>query len=142
MIERVLLDTGPLVAALDGNERHHGWVLEQLRAIKPPLITNEAVLTEAFYLLRKNPVGISKIQGYLHQGVIEIKFCLNDHFKEIFGLIRKYKNVPMSLADACLVYMSSLISKSHVFTLDSDFRIYRQPNRRIIPSIIPTYEGF
>ena len=137
MIERVLLDTGPLVAVLDGNERHHGWVSEQLRAIKPPLITNEAVLTEALFLLRKNPAGIQKIQDYLNQGVIEIQFCLKDHFREIFGLIKKYQNVPMSLADACLVYMSSIIPKSHVFTLDSDFRIYRQPNRRIIPSIIP-----
>ena len=137
MIERVILDTGPLVAALDGNERHHAWVSDQLQAIKPPLITNEAVLTEASFLLRKKTAGIHKIQDYLSQGVIEIQFCLKDHFGEVFGLIKKYQNVPMSLADACLVYMSSIIPESHVFTLDGDFRIYRQPNRRMIPSIIP-----
>ena len=133
----MILDTGPLVAALDGSERHHAWVTDQLQSIKPPLITNEAVITEALYLLRKNIAGIRKINDYLGLGVIEVQFSLKDHFREVFRLIKKYPNIPMSLADACLVRMSEIIPESHVFTLDSDFRIYRQLNRRIIPVILP-----
>ena len=124
MTESMILDTGPLVAALDSSERHHTWVVDQLRSIKPPLISNEAVLTEASYLLRKNIVGIQKIHDYLRLGVIEVQFCLKNHFSEVFRLIKRYQNVPMSLADACLVCMSCIIPGSTVFTLDRNFRIY------------------
>jgi hypothetical protein len=43
----------------------------------------------------------------------------------------------MSLADACLVRMSELVSDGVVFTLDSDFRIYRRHRRQKIPVVIP-----
>ena len=84
MIESVILDTGPLVAALDSCERHHTWLVNQLQWIKPPLITNEAVLTEATYPLRKKIAGIQKIYDYLSLGVIEVQFCLKNHFSEVF----------------------------------------------------------
>jgi predicted nucleic acid-binding protein len=49
----------------------------------------------------------------------------------------KYSSVPMSLADACLVRMSELKTKSKVLTLDSDFKIYRRNKRQQIPSLSP-----
>ena len=48
----------------------------------------------------------------------------------------RYQNVPMSLADACLVRMSELIQGSCVLTLDSDFRVYRKHKNQIINLII------
>lgn len=137
MTKNVILDTGPLVAALDFHEHHHNWISEQLKMIKPPLLTCEAVLTESLYLLRKKSAAVRIINNFIDSGVIEIQFCLNNHIKRIFGLINKYKNIPMSFADACLVCMSEFVSESHVITLDNDFKIYRQFDRRIIPTIIP-----
>lgn len=52
-------------------------------------------------------------------------------------LMRRYKNVPMSLADACLVRLIELTDQSTLFTLDSDFEIYRQKGRRLIPLLAP-----
>jgi len=49
----------------------------------------------------------------------------------------RYQSVPMSFADACLVRMSELWPKTPVFTLDSDFRIYRRNKRQSIPLIAP-----
>ena len=57
------------------------------------------------------------------------------------GLIRKFANVPMSLADACLVRMTELDAQSAIVTLDSDFRVYRRNRRRIVPTIMPGREG-
>ena len=47
MKQRVIVDTGPLVALLNKRDRAHAWVVQQLRDIAPPMITCEAVLAEA-----------------------------------------------------------------------------------------------
>ncbi len=52
-------------------------------------------------------------------------------------LMRAYQNVPMSFADACLVRMSELHEGAPVFTLDTDFRVYRKNGRDVIPTILP-----
>ncbi|MFM2055996.1 MAG: hypothetical protein RLY71_381 [Pseudomonadota bacterium] len=52
-------------------------------------------------------------------------------------LFKRYDNIPASLADACLVRMSEMYPASRVFTLDSNFHIYRQHGRRVIPLIRP-----
>ena len=57
---------------------------------------------------------------------------------EVASLMIRYANVPMSLADACLVRMSELYPNSAVLTADSDFNIYRRHTRQIIPVLMPT----
>ena len=51
--------------------------------------------------------------------------------------MRKYADVPMSLADACLVRMAELNAHSSVLTLDRDFRVYRKHGRQVIPLAMP-----
>ena len=55
----------------------------------------------------------------------------------VAALMRRYANVPMSLADAGLVRLSELVPGCVVFTLDGDFRIYRRHGRQKIPLVIP-----
>jgi predicted nucleic acid-binding protein len=62
---------------------------------------------------------------------------LSEEVIAINQLMKQYKSVPMSLADGCLVRMSELIRGSSVFTLDSDFRIYRQYKNQVISVIMP-----
>ena len=52
-------------------------------------------------------------------------------------LVSRYRDRPMSLADACLVRLSELHRASTVFTLDSDFRIYRRHGNKVIPVLMP-----
>ena len=52
-------------------------------------------------------------------------------------LIQKYSDVPMSLADACLVHMTEKLAAPLVLTTDADFRIYRRHGRQIIPCLLP-----
>jgi predicted nucleic acid-binding protein len=49
----------------------------------------------------------------------------------------KYADVPMSFADACLVHMTETLADPVIFTLDTDFRIYRRHGRRTIPCVMP-----
>jgi predicted nucleic acid-binding protein len=137
MIDQVLVDTGPLVALLDRRDHYHEWAKQQVARIRPPLFTCEAVLTEAFHLLRRLPEARLAILDMLAD-LLVIRLRLDEHHKRIAGLVRRYVNVPMSLADACLVRMSETISSSTVLTLDGDFRIYRQHGRQRIALLIPS----
>ncbi|WP_375467447.1 hypothetical protein [uncultured Nostoc sp.] len=72
----------------------------------------------------------------LDTGIIQIPFRLSDEIGTVRELLKQYQNVPMSLADACLVRMSELISGSCVLTLDSDFRVYRKNKNEMMDLII------
>ena len=137
MSQAVLLDAGPLVALLDHRDHYHAWTVEQMRALRPPLQTCEAVIAEAFHLLRHLPAGRIAILEMIAEGVLTIPFMLADQAGDILVLIKRYANVPMAFADACLVRMAELVSASVIFTLDSDFRIYRRHGRQRIPLLLP-----
>jgi len=133
----VLLDTGPLVASINRRDRYHEWTKSQLAEIEPPLFTCEAVLAEACFLLRRLRGGSSTVAEFVDRRIIEIPFRVDAHVKSLATLIDKYSNVPMSLADACLVRMSEILDNSVVFTLDQDFKIYRKHGRQVIPTVMP-----
>ena len=137
MIRRVLLDTGPLIAFIDQRDRNHAWVKSQFADILPPLLTCEAVLTEACYLARRASGGVPAALGLFERGVARLAFDLDEDFAQVSALVQRYANVPMSLADACLVRMSELVSNCVILTLDGDFRVYRRHRRQKIPLVIP-----
>ena len=137
MISKVLLDTGPLVALVDKRDRYHAWSRAQVGVIKPPLLTCEAVLTEACHLLRNLSGAPEAVLEMVKRGLVTVTFLLGDEVERVTRLIVRYASVPMSLADACLVRMTEQFANSTVLTLDSDFRVYRRNGRQIIPSIMP-----
>jgi len=49
----------------------------------------------------------------------------------------KYRDVPMDLADACLVLLAEEHPSAVVITTDRDFRIYRTRSRRQIRVLTP-----
>ena len=73
----------------------------------------------------------------VERGVLSIAQLFDTEAASIARLMRRYENVPISLADACLVRLVELTSQSTLFTLDSDFEIYRQKGRRLIPLLAP-----
>lgn len=133
----VLVDTGPLVASLNRRDRFHAWAKAQLAEMEPPLLTCEAVVAEACFLLRQLPGGSSSVIEFLARKVLEIPFRLDANARSIAGLLEKYADVPMSLADACLVRLSELKEDALVWTLDSHFRLYRRHGRQVIPTLMP-----
>jgi uncharacterized protein len=134
---RVIIDTGPLVAFLVKEEKHHQWVAEQFEALPAPFLTCEAVLTETFFLLRKLPRGTASFFNLLDSGLLEVDFSILAERAALEKLVERYSNVPLSLADACLVRIAKLQPRTAVFTLDQDFHIYRKEGRQCIPLITP-----
>lgn len=134
----LLIDTGPLVASLNRRDRHHDWTVQQLQASPGPLLTCEAVLSEAFFLLRNAPRGAEELWAVLRSGAVETGFSLRAEQTAVSKLMLKYADAPMSLADACLVRMSELFPDRQVLTLDSGFRIYRRRRNTVVPVIMPS----
>lgn len=137
MRQRPIVDTGPLVALLDRKDRYHGWVKAQLESIDPPLDTCEAVLSEAAFLLSHVPGGPQALLELLAKGLVIVSFSLQSEAQAIQQLLLRYANVPMSLADACLVRLTEIHTESLLLTLDSDFQIYRRHRRLVIPLLLP-----
>ena len=133
----IVVDAGPLVALLNSRDKHHAWVVQQLGDIKPPMLTCEAVLAEATYLTRAAPGARAALIEMLGEGFLTIGMALADQHSAILAMIRRYNDVPMSLADACLVRLAELYPQSPVLTLDSDFMIYRKNGRQVISMICP-----
>ena len=137
MRERVILDTGPLVAFINGRDRYHEWAKMQWAEMNPPLLTCEAVLSEACFLFRGLDGGDRAVLELLHRKVLDIPFRLVEYVSQIAWLLKKYADIPMSLADACLVRMTGLYPDSPVLTLDTDFNIYRRNKHNVIPTLSP-----
>jgi len=133
----VLLDTGPLVAFLNRRDDFHEWAKEQLDDVGPPLLTCEAVIAEACYLLRDLSGGSAAVLRMIEREQIASPFRVEDEAANVRKLLEKYASQPMDLADACLVRMSEQYSHPRLLTLDGDFRVYRRHGRQTIPLIIP-----
>jgi uncharacterized protein len=138
LTEAILVDTGPIVAFLNGRDRYHEWSKEIFARLDSPVLSCEAVLSEACFLLRSAGGGSEAVLKLVERGLVRLPFRLESDSASVRRLLARYAGVPMSLADACLVRMSEQISGSSVLTLDRDFKIYRKHGRNIIPTMMPT----
>ena len=130
-----IVDTGPLVAFLNRRDRHHAWAVDQFASLTPPLLTCEAVLSEATYLVRALPGGAEAILELVARSVVTPTFRLQDEVSSLQDLV---KRCGRDLADACLVRMSELHPDCVVLTIDTVFRdVYRRHGRRSIPTRLP-----
>ncbi len=132
-----IIDTGPLVALLYGREQYHQWTIAQVATRPGPFYTCEAVLTEAHFLLQRIPQGTQRLIELTGRGVLNLDYSYAAHQSRVDALMRRYQNVPMSFADACLVNLAEQLEAATILTIDSDFRIYRRHRNQALSLIIP-----
>ena len=135
MAASVLVDAGFVIALLSRRDRHHKWAVAQAPGVPPPWKTCDAVLSETFHLLGSR--GRPALSALLRRGAVAPAFDLADELDRVLGLMQKYADVPMSLADACLVRMSETLADPLILTTDADFRIYRRHGRQVVPCMMP-----
>lgn len=135
MARNALVDAGFLVALLSSRDMHHRWAVRQAAELPPPWCTCEGVLSEAFHLLGDR--GVPSLGALLRRRAVVVSFVLAENVESVVKLIEKYHNVPMSLADACLVRMTETLADPIVLTTDRDFRVYRRHSRQVVPCATP-----
>ena len=139
MTERILLDTGPLVALFSAADSHHAICNVAFDKLAPPLFTCWPVLTEAAWILRKQHLPFDRISAAQASGMFEILPLENGCLQEIAAIMRRYADAGLQLADAALAYLAEREKIRTIFTLDRrDFSIIRlKRNRalRLIPDV-------
>src|ERR1700694_2686415 len=135
MAKNVLVDAGFLVALLARRDFHHAWAVAQVSRYAPPWSSCEAVLSEAFHLL--GDLGLSALSELMRRRRLIVDFELDKNLEPVLALMKKYANVPMSLADACLVRMTETYADPVLLATDTDFHIYRRHSRQVVPCVIP-----
>ena len=135
MAADVLVDAGFLVALLARRDIHHEWAVSQASELPPPWLTCEAALSEAFHLLEQR--GTLPLGELLRRGALLVAFSFSENQEPVVNLLEKYANVPMGLADACLVRMTEILANPILLTTDQDFRLYRRHSRQVVPLVMP-----
>jgi len=136
MARIVLVDTGFVVGLISRDDSHHQWAAAQAQHLPPPWSTCEAVLSEAFHLLGAR--GEAELASLLRRRAVVVAFDLDSDLEPVLKLMQKYSDLPMSLADACLVRMSEMLGDPIILTTDTDFRIYRRHSRQMVPCVLPS----
>lgn len=132
---RIIVDAGAMVAVVDARDEWHSVAAQKFRDLPKPFITCESALSEAHYILKRTSIGRSKISELFTQKVVEIGFDLTTEIEVVNAFMEKYRDVPMSLADACLVRMTEVHTASKLLTFDSDFQVYRRNQSESIETI-------
>ncbi len=121
----VLVDTGLIVAILDRRELHHSDCLAFVENSHDVLVACDAVIAEACHILRRLNGAARDLLTDIEVGRYMTEYRLRERTSHLQRLLAKYADVPMTLADACLVDLAKIHNTGRILTLDSDFRVYR-----------------
>ena len=127
-----IADTGLVVAYLNPRDRYHAWAVGQFKR-RPSFVTCEPVLAEAAHLVG----GAGPVVGLVESGALRLGYHLAGDEVALSALLAKYADVPMDLADACLVRLAERHARCEVVTVDGDFFVYRRHGAEAIPVAHP-----
>jgi uncharacterized protein len=137
----ILVDTGPLVALIHQDDNEHRLCKDTFLTFSEPLGTVWPVLTEALYLLNFSWEAQNALWEMIQAGAVEILPLGTDDVARMRDLMRKYRDLPMDLADAALVRVAERERLRRIFTLDRrDFQIYR-PSRIGRFAVLPSQKA-
>ena len=136
MVASILIDTGPMLAMINRRDNWHRRCADLASRLPLPFLTSEAVLTELFYLARNDRVANQAAWNFVNSGAVTVGAIGDRDLSELESLMKRYADVPMDFADATLVYLAQRERLNTVFTIDSDFLVYRIAGRqrfRVLP---------
>lgn len=134
----ILTDAGPLIALIDRGEADHARCVAALARITLPMLTTWPAFTEAMYLLGEAGgwTGQAALWSLVERDDLQLVELSAASLRRLPALMEKYRDVPMDLADASLVAVAEERGSHRIFSLDSDFRVYRLPRGRAF-TLIP-----
>ena len=139
MAGRAIVDTGFLVALLNGRDEHHAWARSQVPRLKGPWVTAEACISETVFLLEQaGQTAVERLLGWLESGALISRHFLPEELQPVREELFRYAPRWVDFADACIVRLSDLQPHLPVVTVDErDFGVYfRQRSGRglVLPS--------
>jgi predicted nucleic acid-binding protein len=104
------------------------------------LVTTWPAFTEAMYLLARagGIQGQRALWRLVHTGRLIVADLSGSALERSARLMDQYADRPMDLADATLVAFAEEHGHRRIFTLDSDFHVYRIRGRQRF-EVVPTH---
>jgi uncharacterized protein len=134
----ILTDTGPLVALIDRTDPNHAVCVEAAQNLPGgPLLTTWPCFTEAMYLLHRaeGHSAQNALWRLLRDDRLSVYDLGPDEVDRMAVLMDHYFDRPMDLADASIIAAAETLATRRLFSLDSDFRIYRLSDGSILELI-------
>ena len=132
-INEAILDTGPLVAVLSVRDTFHAWATRLFSDLPLPCMTCEAVLSETFFRLRRDPKAMMALCDMIDGAAFRVMPI--GAMSAVGRCVTKYR---VDFADACLVMLSEQFPNATVVTTDGrDFSVLRRFGREPIPFLAP-----
>lgn len=137
----VLFDTGPLVALLDEDDQYHQSAVLQAEQLRGPNFTTWPIITEAAWLLRNIPNGLSRLLEFIESGDVSCLELSGESVRVIHEKAKKYVDLEPQLADLSLLYFAEMLPCKHIFTFDRrDFEVYQRGSAGrliLLPEVFP-----
>lgn len=124
-MKKILLDSGPLIALFDRDDKYHIASVEFIKNNHCQLITTLASITETMHLLDFNRNAQIDFLCWVNAGALTLEPIEVSDLFEIKKLIIQYSDLPMDFADACLVFLAEKLNVNEIATIDRDFDVYR-----------------
>ncbi len=135
---RSLIDSGPLIALFDKDDRYHEPVKKFLRNFSGRLYTSWPVLTEVCHLLDFNVKTQIDFLKWIGAGAVEVVELNKHHLERLIDMTEQYSDLPMDLADASMLIISEFKDIGNIITIDSDYYVYRTKNKRHLKNLFET----
>ena len=132
-----LVDASFFVALFNKREAAHRRCIEKYESLDSRLVTCEACIAEALHILGHASAAVNAMFTSIELGSLEVPFHIGSEVKEVAQIMRKYTDTPCDFADACLIHLADQLDTGNIFTLDSDFKLYRWRRTRKFNMLIP-----
>lgn len=132
----MIIDTGPLVAALDADDRHHQACVQLLATVRRPLRLPGPVLTEVCYLIEREQgphAEAAFLTSLADSGQFELLHPTTADLERMARLVRTYHDLPLGAVDASVIAIAERIDDFDIATLDRrHFTVVRPDNNRTL----------
>lgn len=135
-MQKILIDSGPLIALFNANDRYHAASITFIKKNQAELVSTIASMTEVLHLLDFNRQAQNDFLSWVSAGAIKIETIQASDLGRIRALIMKYADLPMDFADACLVFLAEKLKIDTVATIDRDFDVYRVHGKKPFTTLI------
>src|SRR5438477_5281397 len=132
----MLADAGPLTALFDRSDHHHQRIVKFWRGLRVRPLTSWPVMAEVCHLLNFSVNAQLDFLRWVDRGGVDVVDMDPGALKQIIHLTEKYHDRPMDLADASLIVLAMQTGIRHILTVDSDFDIYRLPNKTHLTNLL------
>jgi len=128
-VQKIIVDSGPLIALFDSSDREHTRLKAFFASCDAVVVTTWSVVTEVCHMLSYSVNRQLAFLNWIQRGALEIADLPANAIARIIELTEKYRDRPMDLADASLVVLAMQTGIRDIISLDSDFDIYRLPDK-------------